>query len=76
MGLVGRRWSRRRPDRSAGALERYPNAKHHYDAFQRSPKRGFLEWIKQVKKPETRAKPIEETARLVETNDRASQFKR
>jgi hypothetical protein len=32
--------------------------------------------IKQAKKPDTRAKPIEEMARLAETNDRASQFKR
>jgi uncharacterized protein YdeI (YjbR/CyaY-like superfamily) len=58
------------------ALERYPNAKAHFDAFPRSPKRGILEWIKQAKKPETRAKRIEETARLAETNDRANQFKR
>jgi uncharacterized protein YdeI (YjbR/CyaY-like superfamily) len=35
-----------------------------------------LEWIKQAKKPETRAKRIEETARLAESNDRANQFKR
>jgi uncharacterized protein YdeI (YjbR/CyaY-like superfamily) len=58
------------------ALERYPNAKAHFDAFPRSPKRGILEWIKQAKKPETRAKRINETARLAETNDRANQFKR
>jgi uncharacterized protein YdeI (YjbR/CyaY-like superfamily) len=58
------------------ALERYPDAKAHFDAFPRSPKRGILEWIKQAKKPETRAKRIEETARLAETNDRANQFKR
>ncbi|MEQ8656956.1 MAG: YdeI/OmpD-associated family protein [Hyphomicrobiales bacterium] len=58
------------------ALQRYPNAKANFDAFPRSPKRGILEWIKQAKKPETRAKRIEETARLAETNDRANQFKR
>ncbi|MEQ8656959.1 MAG: YdeI/OmpD-associated family protein [Hyphomicrobiales bacterium] len=58
------------------ALERHPNAKHHFDAFPPSPKRGVLELIKQAKKPDTRAKPIEEMARLAETNDRASQFKR
>lgn len=58
------------------ALERHANAKHHFDAFPRSPKRGILEWIKQAKKPETRARRIEETARLVETNDRANQLKR
>lgn len=58
------------------ALENYPDAKAHFDAFPRSPKRGILEWIKQAKKPETRAKRIEETARLAQENDRANQFKR
>lgn len=58
------------------ALERHPNAKHPFGAFPRSPKGGNLEWIKQAKKPETRAKRIEEMARLAETNDRANQFKR
>jgi len=58
------------------ALENYPDAKAHFDAFPRSPKRGILEWIKQAKKPETRAKRIEETARLAQDNNRANQFKR
>ncbi|MGD1888423.1 MAG: YdeI family protein [Cohaesibacteraceae bacterium] len=58
------------------ALERYPDAKAHFDAFPRSPKRGILEWIKQAKRPETRAKRIEETARLAQDNTRANQFLR
>ena len=58
------------------ALERYPPARTHFEAFPRSPRRGILEWIKQAKKPETRAKRIEETARLAQTNERANQFKR
>ncbi|MEM1286098.1 MAG: YdeI/OmpD-associated family protein [Pseudomonadota bacterium] len=58
------------------ALERYPDAKAHFDAFPRSPKRGILEWIKQAKKPETRAKRIEETASLAQDNTRANQLLR
>lgn len=58
------------------ALAQYPDAKVHFDAFPRSPKRGILEWIKQAKKPETRAKRIAETARLAQNNDRANQFKK
>lgn len=64
------------PPDLVAALEAYPDAKTHFDAFPRSPKRGILEWIKQAKKPETRAKRIEETARLAQDNDRANQFKR
>lgn len=64
------------PPDLVAALENYPDAKTHFDAFPRSPKRGILEWIKQAKKPETRAKRIEETARLAQDNDRANQFKR
>ena len=64
------------PPDLAEALARYPDATRHFDAFPKSPKRGILEWIKQAKKPETRAKRIEETARLAQDNDRANQFKR
>lgn len=64
------------PPDLVAALENYPDAKTHFDAFPRSPKRGILEWIKQAKKPETRAKRIEETVRLAQDNDRANQFKR
>lgn len=64
------------PPDLAEALARYPDAARYFEAFPRSPKRGILEWIKQAKKPETRAKRIEETARLAQNNDRANQFKR
>ncbi len=55
------------------ALATYPNAKQHFEAFPRSIKRGILEWITSAKRPETRAKRIEETARLAEENVRANQ---
>ena len=58
------------------ALAQYPDAAKNFEAFPKSPKRGILEWIKQAKKPETRARRIAETARLAQDNERANQFKR
>jgi uncharacterized protein YdeI (YjbR/CyaY-like superfamily) len=41
----------------------------------RSAKRGILEWISNAKKPETRAKRVDETARLAAENKRANQWR-
>ncbi|CAN1210280.1 Bacteriocin-protection protein [Tumidithrix helvetica PCC 7403] len=57
------------------ALGSYPNAQLNFDAFPRSVKRGILEWIAIAKKPETRAKRIEETAKLAAENIRANQWR-
>jgi uncharacterized protein YdeI (YjbR/CyaY-like superfamily) len=56
------------------AFESYPAAKTLFDAFPRSAKRGILEWIMQAKTPPTRARRIEETARLAARNIRANQW--
>lgn len=63
------------PDLSA-ALQLFPDAAAHFDAFPRSAKRGILEWIINAKRPETRAKRVEETARLAAQNVRANQWSR
>jgi uncharacterized protein YdeI (YjbR/CyaY-like superfamily) len=57
------------------ALAAWPNARANWDAFPRSAKRGILEWISNAKKPETRAKRVEETARLAAENKRANQWR-
>jgi uncharacterized protein YdeI (YjbR/CyaY-like superfamily) len=57
------------------ALSRYGPARQNFDAFPRSVKRGILEWIADAKRPETRAKRVEETARLVAENKRANQWR-
>jgi len=62
------------PDLEA-ALAAYPSARAHFDAFPRSVKRGILEWIAQAKTAPTRAKRIDETARLAEENKRANQWR-
>lgn len=64
------------PPDLAEALAQYPNAPGCFDAFPRSVKRGILEWIFNAKRPQTRAKRIEETARLAEDNLRANQWPR
>lgn len=63
------------PTDLTAALDQYPNARRNFEAFPRSVKRGILEWILNAKKPETRAKRIEETARLAEDNQRANQWR-
>jgi uncharacterized protein YdeI (YjbR/CyaY-like superfamily) len=64
------------PDDLAAAFANYPNAHANFDAFPRSARRGILEWIVQAKTPGTRAKRIEETARLAQENVRANQWRR
>jgi uncharacterized protein YdeI (YjbR/CyaY-like superfamily) len=63
------------PDDLEQALKGFPNACANFAAFPKSAKRGILEWIVQAKRPETRAKRIEETARLANENIRANQWK-
>jgi uncharacterized protein YdeI (YjbR/CyaY-like superfamily) len=64
------------PPDLAAALKQHPPAATHFDAFPRSVKRGILEWIVQAKKPETRARRIDETALLAQRNERANQWSR
>lgn len=63
------------PPDLADALARHPEAAEHFAAFPRSVRRGILEWIKQAKRPETRSRRIEETAREAARNRRANQFR-
>ena len=63
------------PPDLAAALSANPIAQQYFDAFPRSVKRGILEWISAAKKPETRAKRVEETARLAAENIRANQWR-
>jgi uncharacterized protein YdeI (YjbR/CyaY-like superfamily) len=60
----------------SAALRAHPNAKRHFDAFPPSARRMILQWIDGAKRPGTRVKRIEETARLAERNERANQPRR
>ncbi len=64
------------PDDLAEALAEYSDAAANFEAFPRSVKRGILEWIQNARRPPTRSKRIEETARLAQDNIRANQWPR
>jgi uncharacterized protein YdeI (YjbR/CyaY-like superfamily) len=63
------------PQDLASALAATQFAQANWDAFPRSVRRGILEWIKNAKAAETRAKRISETAQLAGKNVRANQYR-
>lgn len=63
------------PPDLAEALAANPTAQQYFEAFPRSVKRSILEWIANAKKTETRARRVEETARLAAENIRANQWR-
>jgi uncharacterized protein YdeI (YjbR/CyaY-like superfamily) len=63
------------PDDLAKAFSRDKTAAKFFDAFPRSVKRAILEWIVQTKKPETRARRIDETVTKAARNIRANQWR-
>ncbi len=64
------------PDDLAAALAGYPNATANFEGFPPSARRGILEWIAGAKREPTRAKRVEQTAKLAEQNIRANQWPR
>lgn len=58
------------PDDLAAALAATPKARAHFDAFPASAKKAVLEWVRQAKRPETRARRIAEAARMAAANER------
>ncbi len=64
------------PPDLAVALAGEPPAATYWDAFPRSVRRGILEWIANARTPETRARRVEETARLAAQNLRANQWRK
>lgn len=63
------------PKDLVAAFKRHPGSAKNFAAFPPSARRGILEWIVQAKRPETRAKRVEETARLAAENRRANQWR-
>jgi uncharacterized protein YdeI (YjbR/CyaY-like superfamily) len=62
------------PEDLAAALAARPGARQLWDGFSRSARRGILEWIVQAKRPETRARRVEETATLAARGEKANQW--
>jgi len=63
------------PDDLRAALDANKRARHYWDAFPRSVKRGILEWIGNAKTEPTRTKRVAETARLAAQDIRANQWR-
>lgn len=63
------------PPDLAAALAAHEPAPLHFEAFPRSARLAILAWIASAKKPETRAKRIEQTARLAAQNLRANEWR-
>lgn len=59
------------PDDLAAALEERPPAASNFEAFPKSVRRTLLEWIRQARRPETRARRVVETATAAARNERA-----
>ena len=58
------------PDDLRAALDADPDARRHWDAFPRSPKRATLVWLADAKRAETREKRVAECVRLAADNIR------
>ncbi|MBM7505099.1 YdeI family protein [Agromyces aurantiacus] len=58
------------PDDLAAAFARHPGSRELWEAFPPSARRGALWWIHQAKRPATRERRVEETARLAAENVR------
>lgn len=61
------------PEDLAAALDARPGARGSWDAFPPSARRQSLYWIAEAKRPETRSRRVEETARLAATGERIDQ---
>jgi uncharacterized protein YdeI (YjbR/CyaY-like superfamily) len=46
------------PPDLAAALDANPAARHHWDAFPRSPRRALIWWVMSAKRPETRERRV------------------
>lgn len=61
------------PEDLAAALDELPGARRSWDAFPPSARRQSLYWIAEAKRPETRSRRVEETARLAAKGERIDQ---
>ncbi|PSC73951.1 hypothetical protein C2E20_2953 [Micractinium conductrix] len=63
------------PDDLDAAFARHPGSRPQWDGFPRSARRGILQWVVQAKRPETRARRVEEAATLAARGERANQWR-
>lgn len=63
------------PDDLARALDTTPPARERFDAFPASSRKQILFWVRDAKRPETRAKRVAETARLAAQGIRVNEWR-
>jgi len=63
------------PDDLAEAFRRHPGARERWDGFPPSARRAILAWIVDAKREATRARRVEETARLGARGERANEWR-
>lgn len=63
------------PDDLAAACDDHPGSREQWEQFPLSARRGILEWIVQAKRSPTRARRVEDTARLAARGERANQWR-
>jgi uncharacterized protein YdeI (YjbR/CyaY-like superfamily) len=63
------------PDDLAAAFARHAGSHEQWEAFPPSARRAILEWIVQARREPTRAKRVEETARLAARGEWANQWR-
>lgn len=63
------------PEDLTAAFAKHPGARAQWDGFPPSARRAILEWIRQAKRPDTRSRRVEETARLAAQGERANQWR-
>ena len=59
------------PPELAAALDAKPGAREHWNTFSPSSRKGILWWVISAKRPETRARRIEQTVRMAAKGKRA-----
>ena len=57
------------------ALSKNETARGYFAAFPKSAKRAILQWISSARRPETRAKRIQETVTKAKDNIRVNQWR-
>ena len=57
-----------------GAFDRHEGSRAKWDGFPPGVRKQILEWVYSAKRPETRAKRVEETASLAAQNERANRW--
>ena len=62
------------PPDLAKAFRTHRGSAEVWESFPRSTRRALLEWIVQAKRPETRAKRVQETAEKAARGERANQW--